>query len=82
VDDYHRVIEIAGDIPVLVRGGGKATNEEVIERTTRLMEQGASGIVYGRNIIQHEDPALMTKVLMGIVHEGKSVDESLNVLAG
>tara|TARA_R110002049_G_scaffold77528_2_gene198243 strand:- start:10245 stop:11075 length:831 start_codon:yes stop_codon:yes gene_type:complete len=66
---YHKVIEIAGDIPVLVRGGSKATDDEIIKRTTLLMEQGAAGIVYGRNIIQHETPELITKTLMGIVHE-------------
>ncbi len=80
VDEYHKVVEIAGEIPVLVRGGGKASDEEIVLRTSKLMEQGASGIVYGRNIIQHANPALITKVLMGIVHEGKSVSESLEML--
>jgi DhnA family fructose-bisphosphate aldolase class Ia len=41
---------------------------EVLERTRRLMEQGAAGIVYGRNIIQHPDPAGMTRALMDVVH--------------
>lgn len=81
LDEYHRVIGIAGDIPVLVRGGGKASDEEIVIRTKKLMEQGASGIVYGRNIIQHQNPALITRVLMGIVHEDKSVEESLHMLA-
>ena len=70
VDDYHKVIEIAGRIPVLVRGGGKASDAEILTRTERLMQQGAAGIVYGRNIIQHSDPAGMTRALMSIVHEG------------
>lgn len=73
IGQYHQVIEIAGDIPVLVRGGSKATDDEIIERTASLMEQGAAGIVYGRNIIQHEKPEQITKMLMGIVHEGISV---------
>ena len=80
VEEYHRVIEIAGDIPVLVRGGGKASDEEIIVRTTKLMHQGASGIVYGRNIIQHANPALITQVLMGIVHKNSSVEESIGML--
>jgi len=80
VNEYHRVVEIAGDIPVLVRGGGKTSDEEIIVRTKRLMEQGVSGIVYGRNIIQHKNPSLITKVLMSIVHEGISVEESLKIL--
>mgnify|MGYP001545035713 CR=1 FL=1 len=82
VEEYHRVVEIAGDIPVLVRGGGKASDQEIITRTYMLMQQGVSGIVYGRNIIQHKTPSRITKVLMGIVHHGKSVEESLQILAG
>jgi DhnA family fructose-bisphosphate aldolase class Ia len=82
VNEYHRVVEIAGETPVLVRGGSKASDEEIIIRTKQLMEQGVSGIVYGRNIIQHKNPALITKVLMGIVHEGKSVEESLEIIGG
>jgi DhnA family fructose-bisphosphate aldolase class Ia len=80
VDEYHRIVAIAGNIPVLVRGGGKASDEEIVVRTKKLMEQGVSGIVYGRNIIQHENPALITKVLMGLVHEGNSIEESLAML--
>ncbi len=80
VQEYHRVVEIAGDIPVLVRGGGKTTDEEIIKRTTLLMQQGASGIVYGRNIIQHRNPSAITKALMGIVHEGISNDEVLHIV--
>lgn len=81
VNEYHRVVEIAGETPVLVRGGGRATDEEILQRTSILIEQGVSGIVYGRNIIQHADPALITKVLMGIVHENKSFEESIEMMS-
>ena len=68
--DYHQVIQIAGRIPVLVRGGGRVSDEEILKRTHVLLEQGAAGIVYGRNIIQHADPEGMTCALMALVHEG------------
>jgi fructose-bisphosphate aldolase, class I len=68
--DYHQVIQIAGRIPVLVRGGGRVSDEEILQRTHVLLEQGAAGIVYGRNIIQHANPAGMTRALMALVHEG------------
>jgi class I fructose-bisphosphate aldolase len=67
---YHSVIETAGGIPVLVRGGGKASEREILERTAALLAQGAAGIVYGRNIIQHPHPAKITRALMAVVHEG------------
>src|SRR5579872_7005157 len=82
VAEYHRVIEIACGIPVLVRGGGKTTEEEILTRTRRLMEQGAAGIVYGRNIIQHQDPAGMTRALMAIVHDGAKAKEAGKMIKG
>lgn len=77
---YHQVITVASGIPVLVRGGGKVGDREILERTVALLQQGASGIVYGRNIIQHANPAAITKALMGVVHEGLGVDDALGLL--
>ncbi len=82
VSHYHKVIEVASGIPVLVRGGGKATDEEILKRTFDLMKQGASGIVYGRNVIQHPSPDRMTRALMAIVHEEASVTEAWCILNG
>jgi len=78
---YHHVVEIAGRIPVLVRGGGKAPDAEILGRTERLIQQGAAGIVYGRNIIQHANPAGMTRALMAIVHDGATAAEAARVLS-
>jgi DhnA family fructose-bisphosphate aldolase class Ia len=68
VSQYHKVIQIASGIPVLVRGGGRVSDEEILRRTRDLIAQGASGIVYGRNVIQHPDPKKITQQLMEIVH--------------
>ncbi len=73
---YHKVIETAGEIPVLVRGGGAADANEVLRRTEELIRQGAAGIVYGRNVIQHPNPRGMTRALMRIVHEGATAVEA------
>ena len=80
VQDYHRVIEIAGGVPVLVRGGGRVSDTEIIERTHQLMVQGASGIVYGRNVIQHPNPAGITRALMAIVHDGATPAAALELI--
>ena len=44
------------------------------------MRLGASGIVYGRNVIQHDRPAAMTRALMAVVHDGASADEAFELL--
>jgi DhnA family fructose-bisphosphate aldolase class Ia len=53
-----------------VRGGGRVSDEEILERTRRLMAIGASGIVYGRNVIQDPRPTEIIRALMAIVHSG------------
>ncbi len=78
---YHRVVQTAGDVPVLVRGGSRATDAEILRRTEELIHQGAAGIVYGRNIIQHPNPAGMTRALMAIVHERASAAAAAGFLA-
>ena len=75
-EDYHQVIQIAGDIPVLVRGGGRVSDEEILQRTHAILAQGARGIVYGRNIIQHASPGGMTRALMALVHDDATPEEA------
>ena len=82
VEDYHLVIEAAGDLPVLVRGGGGSISDRaLLERTAGVLEQGARGLVYGRNIVQHRDPVGITKAMMAILHGGSTVDEALEHIA-
>jgi len=81
VSIYHKVIAAASGIPVLVRGGGRVSDKEILERTQGLLAQGAAGIVYGRNVIQHPNPKGITCALMAMVHEGVSVDAALNLIA-
>jgi DhnA family fructose-bisphosphate aldolase class Ia len=76
---YHKVVQIAR-VPVLVRGGGKAPDQEILARTEGLIAQGAAGIVYGRNIIQHKNPAGMTRALMAIVHDGAGAAQAARFL--
>lgn len=66
--------------PVLVRGGGRTTDLELLTRTEEGLKQGARAIVYGRNIVQHADPVGITRALMSVVHEGISGQEALDTL--
>ena len=79
--DYHEVIRIAGDVPVLVRGGGKVPDDELFRRTQVVLEQGAAGIVYGRNVIQHDNPAGLTRALMAMLHDGADAAKASEILA-
>ncbi|WP_342237851.1 class I fructose-bisphosphate aldolase [Inquilinus sp. OTU3971] len=79
--EFHRIVETAAGVPVLVRGGGRAGDEEILTRTVEIMKQGARGIVYGRNIIQHAHPDRMVRALMAVVHHGAGSSAALEILA-
>ena len=77
-EDFHRVVE-AARVPVLVRGGGKADLRSVLAKSAALMAQGAKGMVYGRNVYQHENPKAVVAALMGMIHRGASGDEAWDI---
>jgi DhnA family fructose-bisphosphate aldolase class Ia len=79
--DYHRVVEVAG-VPVLARGGGRVSDQEILARTNELIRQGAAGIVYGRNIIQHPSPGAITRALMAIVHDDWAPEKAMTLIEG
>lgn len=80
LDDYHRVVEAASGLPLLVRGGGRVDDRELLERTRAVLDQGARGIVYGRNIVQHPDPAGVTRALLAMLHEDADVEQALELI--
>src|SRR5690606_40926617 len=76
VSQYHRVIEIASGVRVLGRGGGRVSDAEILRRTHELRGQGAKGIVYGRNVIQHPNPAGITRALMAEIGRASCRDRA------
>lgn len=80
-EDYHRVIE-AARCPVLVRGGGKEDLKTVLIKSAAVMSQGAQGMVYGRNIYQHDNPKRVVAALMAIIHKGASGEEAWDIYQG
>ena len=77
-DDFHRVVE-AARCPVLVRGGGKEDLRTVFDKSARFLAQGARGLVYGRNVYQHEAPRRVVRALMSMIHDGRSGEEAWEI---
>ncbi len=77
-EDFHRVVE-AARVPVLVRGGGKDDLKTVLNKSSALLKQGAKGLVYGRNIYQHDNPKAVVNALMAMIHAGASGEEAWDI---
>lgn len=62
-EDFYKITE-AVPIPIFVLGAERlSTDADAINLATNAIANGASGIVFGRNIFQSEDPAKMVSKL-------------------
>jgi class I fructose-bisphosphate aldolase len=75
-EDYHEVVQ-AARCPVLVRGGGRKPVETVFQEAAAYLAQGAHGLVYGRNIYQHRNPARIVAAFMAMIHDGADAPRAL-----
>ncbi|MFZ4287381.1 class I fructose-bisphosphate aldolase [Variovorax sp. HJSM1_2] len=79
--DFHRVVQ-AARCPVLVRGGGREDLRQVFARSRVLLDQGAVGMVYGRNVYQHHNPSAVVRALMAMIHQGASAEAAWDLYTG
>ena len=77
---FRRLVEVATPIPVLLRGGGKVTEQVILERAKAAIDAGARGVVFGRNVVQHPNPPAFLAALRAVVHDNASIDEAMKHL--
>jgi DhnA family fructose-bisphosphate aldolase class Ia len=54
-------------VPILVLGGEKAADDEVLDMVSRALQDGAAGVTMGRNVWQREDPAEFVRRLRAVM---------------
>ncbi|MDF5713969.1 MAG: hypothetical protein PUP93_08760 [Rhizonema sp. NSF051] len=81
ITDY-RAVTGSCFVPILVLGG-PATGDPrgTLQIAADAMDAGASGVIFGRNILTHPRPARMVAALGEIVHGGASVDAAFKSLS-
>lgn len=77
IESFAEAVELTRGIPLLPRGGSKVGAEEILKRTYRMLQAGARGVVYGRNIFQSPDVLAMIDTVHGLVHEQWTLEQSL-----
>ena len=81
INDFKKIID-SSFVPVVVLGGAAMGDDEALLKMVKMaMDSGASGIAVGRNVFQHENPALVAKSLHAIVHEDANLDQALKIIS-
>lgn len=79
-DSFSPIVKNA-PVPMFIAGGPPAENDrEVLDMVRSAVDVGVNGVMFGRNIWQHEDPASMIRALKAVVHEDASIDSALTHL--
>lgn len=67
-ESFSWVVKSAGKTKVLIQGGSKKTEEELLAEIKGAMSAGATGVAIGRNIWQSPDPVGMAKKIERVVY--------------
>ena len=81
-ESFRQVVE-ACPVPVVAAGGPDLDSPRaVLEMARGVVEAGAAGVTYGRNVWGADDIPAMVRALKAVVHDGISVDDALSRLGG
>lgn len=67
LEDLKWIVKSAGKTHVLIAGGSKASDEELLKEVKEVMSVGVTGLAIGRNIWQRENPYEMICKLKEVV---------------
>jgi len=76
-DSFKEVVD-GCMVPVIIAGGEKGGIREVLEITKQSIDVGGSGVAFGRNVFQSEEPTSVVRALYLIVHQDYEVNEAMN----
>ena len=79
-ESFARCVQAANGIPVVLAGGSRLEDLELLTRMQLAMEAGAIGCSVGRNIFMHRSPEAITRALSRVIRERWSADKALGAL--
>jgi fructose-bisphosphate aldolase, class I len=80
-ETFGQVVERAAPVLVVAAGGPRLeTDADVLHMAHSVVQAGAAGITFGRNIWQSVDPGRLIGALKCILHENGTVEEAHRLL--
>jgi fructose-bisphosphate aldolase/2-amino-3,7-dideoxy-D-threo-hept-6-ulosonate synthase len=81
-DSFGLLVEAASGVPVVLAGGSRLEDRELLWRMERAMAAGGIGCSVGRNIFMHASPRAITRALSRVIRERWSADKAYEELRG
>jgi DhnA family fructose-bisphosphate aldolase class Ia len=79
---FRKLVEAANGIPVVLAGGSRLEDDELLRRMESAMSAGAIGCSVGRNIFMHRSPEAITRALSRVIRERWSAANAIAELEG
>jgi DhnA family fructose-bisphosphate aldolase class Ia len=79
-ESFGKLVEAANGIPVVLAGGSRLDDEELLGRMQVAVEAGAIGCSVGRNIFMHTSPEAITRALARVIRERWTADKAHQAL--
>jgi DhnA family fructose-bisphosphate aldolase class Ia len=75
-ESFARLVEATSGVPVVLAGGSRLGDRELLWRMEQAVTAGAIGCSVGRNIFMHELPEAITRALSRVIRERWSAEKA------
>ncbi len=79
-DAFGRLVETANGVPVVLAGGSRLKDHQLLGRMEAAMAAGAVGCSVGRNIFMHASPEAITRALSRVIRDRWTADKAAQAL--
>jgi DhnA family fructose-bisphosphate aldolase class Ia len=79
-ESFGKLVEAANGLPVVLAGGSRLEDDELLQRMEHAMAAGAIGCSVGRNIFMHKSPEAITRALSRVIRERWKAAKALDAL--
>jgi DhnA family fructose-bisphosphate aldolase class Ia len=79
-ESFAKLVEATSGIPVVLAGGSRLEDKELLSRMEQAVSAGAIGCSVGRNIFMHTSPEAISRALSRVIRERWSADKAYDAL--
>jgi DhnA family fructose-bisphosphate aldolase class Ia len=79
-DSFAKLVEATSGVPVVLAGGSRLEDRELLIRMEQAIAVGAIGCSVGRNIFMHRSPEAITRAISRVIRERWSAEKAHDAL--